>query len=104
MLLASTRPDLIAEMVAERAAAPAFAIMRGYFELWVNVVMERNHPEMLRLRGETELPDEDNYRQWHRRAGGEVLDALRLLNANKTGAAAEVTAVTIRSVERDRAK
>lgn len=104
MLLASTRPDLIAKMIAERAAAPAFAVMRGYFELWVNVVVERDHPEMLRLRGENELRDEDKYRQWYRRAGGEVLDTLRLLNANKTGVAAEVTAVTIRSVERDRAK
>lgn len=100
----SSRPDLVAEALRERAAGPDFGVVRGYFELWARVVLERDHPELVRLtRAEGERlpePTVDLLRVAHRG----LLALLRELVPSKRGIAAEITAATIRSVESDLAK
>lgn len=73
----SSRPDLVAEALRERASAPGFGVTRGYFELWVGVLMERDFPEAYRLP--------------------------RQGKARDPGVAAEITGTTVRSVERQAA-
>lgn len=100
----SSRPDLVAAALRQRAADSDFGVMRGYFELWTNVVLERDHPALVRLtRAEGQrLPEAAG--DLRRGTRAELLAALRELAQLKAGIAAEITEATIRSVERDLAK
>jgi len=95
----SSRPDLVAAALRERASGPGFGVMRGYFELWVGVLMERDSPEAYRLPREGGALDRDAAAEMWRTTSRELLELLRELNAIKTSVAAEITGATIRSVE-----
>lgn len=83
---------------------PDFGIVRGYFDLWVDIILERDHPDRFRLRGENEQRDGTWYRPAQRSAASQVLETVRRLNRRKTGSAAEMTSTTIRAIERELAK
>ena len=100
-VLHSSRPDLVAAALRERAAEPGFGVMRGYFELWVNVLIERDHPELVRLTRTRALREQETERELRMPVIRELLDTMRELNGSKTGLAAEITGATLRWVERD---
>jgi hypothetical protein len=100
----SSRPDLVAAALRERAASADFGIIRGYFELWVNVILERDHPGLVRLTRAEGVRLPETAGDLRRGASRELLATLRELARSKTGIAAEITAGTIRSVESDLAK
>jgi hypothetical protein len=100
----SSRPYLVAAALRERAAAPDFAVMRGYFNLWVNVLLERDHPDLVRLTRADEVRLPETAADLRRIVQRTLLAALHELAGSKTGIAAEITIATIRSVERDTAK
>lgn len=98
----SSRPDLVAAALHERAAASDFAVMRGYFELWVNVLLERDHPTLVRLARPKDARQGGSVPELRGAATEQLLDIVRELHRSKTGVAAEVTAATVRHVEADR--
>jgi hypothetical protein len=100
----SSRPDLVATALHQRAAGADFGVMRGYFELWANVVLERDHPELVRLTRADGARLPETAGELRKVVQLELLTALRELAQSKTAIAAEITAATIRSVERDLAK
>ena len=77
--------------------------MRSYFELWARVLLERDQPELVRLR----RPDGIRMPE----TGGrlrvvhwELLNTVRELSRLKTGVAVETTDAMLRQVERDLAR
>ncbi len=100
----SSRPDLVAAALHERAAAPDFGVMRGYFELWVKVLVERDHPALVRLPHSERIRWSDTDLQLERGLRQGLLDAVRELGRSKTGVAAEITNATLRQIEREMAK
>lgn len=100
----SSRPDLVAAALGARAADADFGLMRGYFELWTNVVLERDHPELVRLGRTGRIGRPASAAELRRVTQATLLATLRELARSKTRMAAEITAATIRSVERDWAR
>lgn len=96
----SSRPDLVAAALAERASLPGFGVMRGYAELWGDVLMEQRHPELFRVRQVDEARDWDAYGTWRTAIVRELLERLQQMVAEKTGTSAEITRATIRALER----
>ena len=96
----SSRPDLVEAAMRERAGMPDFGVTRGYFELWANVLAERDHPELVRLTNREGLLRPDQLAAW-RSSREAAVKSLRELNRRKVGLAAEITATTIRFVQRD---
>jgi hypothetical protein len=100
----SSRPDLVAAALRQRASAPDFGVTREYFGLWAGVLMERDNPESVRLGRRNAPRDPSAYAAPARLERMELLETLRQLNVSRSGAAAEMTATTIRSIEREMAR
>lgn len=100
----SSRPDLVADALRSRAARPDFGITLGYFDLWTRVVLERDHPELVRLTRADGEPLPESAADLLRVARRDLVAVLRELAVSKSGVAAEITAATIRSVESDPGK
>lgn len=96
----SGRPDLVAAALGERASAPDFGVVRGYFDVWVRVLLERDHPTLVRLNRPRDTRAGETLDEWDRVARQGLLDTLRELNRSKTGVAAEITGATVRQEER----
>lgn len=100
----SSRPDLVAAALAERAALPGFGVTRGYFDLWHRVLLERDYPNLIRLG----RPDGPRRPVTGGSAGvgtmRQLLSVVRELAAGKSGVAAEMTTNTIRRVEQELAQ
>jgi hypothetical protein len=73
---------------------------RGYFELWANILAERDHPELVRLTNRDGPLTPDELAAW-RTSRETAVKSLRELNRRKVGLAAEITTTTIRFVQRD---
>ena len=94
----------VEQPVRERAAAPNFGVMRAYFELWAKVLLERDHPEVVRLTRRDGARQAETGAELGKGVRQELLDTVRELNRLKTGVAAEITSATLRQVERDLVK
>jgi hypothetical protein len=100
----SSRPDLVAAALRDRAASPEFGVTPRYFELWAKVLLERDHPALVRLTRSDRAPEPETGGKLGQAASRELLDTVRALNRAKTGVAADITGATLRQVERDLAK
>lgn len=100
----SSRPDLMAAALSERASLPGFGVMRGYAEVWADVIMEMQHPRMFSVRQEDEARDWDAYGTWRTAIVRELLERLQRIVAEKTGTSAEITRATILALERSMQK
>jgi hypothetical protein len=78
--------------------------MRGYFGLWAGVLSEKDHPELFRLQIDGRTRDRKVDAEAATAANRQLLEVVRELSRRKTGVAAEITAATIRQVERELSK
>jgi hypothetical protein len=103
LLRSTTRPDLVAAALKERAGQPDFAVGGGYVHHWAQFLVQRDHPELFRLNGGSYAENQDNLRRYATYlydAERSLVAMLEPLVPNKAGEAAEATAVTIRIVRK----
>jgi hypothetical protein len=99
----TTRPDLVVTALEHRAARSDFGVQRGYVDLWVQALMQRDVPELSYL-----IPEESPrsvqsaMARAAENARKQVLGYLRNVASAKAGIASEMTTQTIRMLERDK--
>jgi hypothetical protein len=103
LLRSTTRPDLVATALKEQAEQPDFAVSGGYVYRWAQFLVQRDHPEIFRLNGDSYAENQDNLRHYATylyEAERGLVQMLDSLLPSKQREAAEATSVTIRVVRK----
>jgi hypothetical protein len=101
LVRSTTRPDFVAAALKEQAEQPDFAVGGGYLHRWAQFLVQRDHPELFCLNGDSDAENQDNLRRYTTylyEAERGLVQMLQSLLPSKHREAAEATAVTIRVV------
>jgi hypothetical protein len=98
LLESTTRADLVVAALKEQAEQSGFGVDYDYFHWWLRFLLQRDDPEVFRpfdddVEHQKRIHD---YNLFNIQAQQELLAFLETLRANKTGDAAEITALTIK--------
>lgn len=103
LLLSTTRPDLVAGCMEERADEPQFAVDYDFVVTWSKFLLQQEHPELFRPKAVVSFSQPSRaplkFREEQAGVWRVILHDLQAAVAQKKGTAAKLTAFTIKQMK-----